>query len=135
MVPIHWRRPCCFKIAISGKSVIISLLTSFFASVVYLTFLSLWSLFCFNIHSILENIFSRFPLFLVVKSCDCASTNEIHCDERETPIGQINEPLGSVFSVINSTRNRCAKAEHGDDKTIQQNGQRSKPLGIYKILA
>lgn len=71
---------------------------------------------------------SLFTMFLVVDSRYYGSTNEIKSDEEEAPVTQVNKPPGSAAWVINCAPNQPAKAERGDEETIQQNNYHPEPL-------
>lgn len=79
-------------------------------------------------------VFTLFALFPVVDGRCYGSTNEIQSDEREAPVTQVNQPLGSVAPEINCAPNDGAKAECGNDETVQKNNWYAKPLRNKKRI-
>lgn len=69
-----------------------------------------------------------FALFPVVDGRCYGSTNEIQSDEREAPVTQVNQPLGSVAPENNCAPNDGGKAECGNDETVEKNNWYAKPL-------
>ena len=56
------------------------------------------------------------------------STNEIQSDEKEAPVTQVYQPLGSMALEMNRAPNQPAKAECGKAETVQKNNLYTKPL-------
>ena len=63
------------------------------------------------------------------------STNEIKSDEKEAPVTQVNQPLGSAVPGINYAADQPTTAEGSKDGTIQKNKRYSKPLRNKNVIS